>query len=89
MTAHKEADPTTLEAKRLALEYERACEDVKDEQRRAWHENAKPILEIISPGLLVLLDTIGERHPRRVLRLRRDLHWAYHEAVRMELLSDD
>lgn len=57
-------------------------------ERRALNAH-RPLLELISPGLLNVLDHVSGRSARaakRVARLRRDLAFVHREAQKMGLL---
>lgn len=69
-----------------ARRFDLARESERDRQVRRWHEGNAEMLELISPGLLVILEQLEREDPRKVRKLRKQLRWAYKAAIRSSWL---
>lgn len=70
-----------------AERFERAHESDEQRKLRRWQEVNAPVFELISPGLLRILEHIEHEHPWRVRRIRLLLRWAHKTAKKKGLVS--
>lgn len=71
-----------LSAEEQAIRFDQARESPRERQIRRWYEGNAEMLELISPGLLVILEQLEREHPRQVRKLRKRLRWTYKAAIR-------